>query len=246
MKLISGILGLTLTGVIALVPANAADIYVPSAGGYKDSYIPVTTWAGFYIGASAGGAWAKDIVSPTVPDQGTFPRKNTLSSDGVFGGGTVGYNFQRGNVVFGVEAEMGYMDIAKNQSDPLGNKEDHISSGPYADAAGRLGYAFDRFLVYGKGGVAALGSTAKTTTASAGFTASSSNTFTGWIAGGGAEYKITPAWSLKAEYLHFDFGSEYATLTSAAGVVSYKNDLTIDTAKVGFNYHPLLSYQPLK
>jgi outer membrane immunogenic protein len=241
----SGILGLALTSVVALVPANAADVYGPSAGGYKDTNIPVTPWAGFYIGADVGGAWVEDLVSPTVPDRGTFPRKNTLSFDSLFGGGTVGYNFQRGNIVFGIEAEMGYMDIANNKSDPLGNTAvDHISSGPYADVTGRLGYAFDRFLVYGKGGVAVVGSQAST--AIVGYAPNSSNTFTGWTAGGGAEYKITPSWSLKAEYLHFDFGSENATLSGGGGIFSYKNDLTVDTAKIGVNYQPLRIYEPLK
>jgi outer membrane immunogenic protein len=231
MKLNSGIFGLMLTSAVALVPANAADIYAPPGGGYKDTYIPVTTWAGFYIGADVGGAWAKDLVSPIGPEGGPFPRTTTLSLDGVFGGGTVGYNFQRGNVVFGIEAEFGYLDIIQTN---------HVSSGPYGDVAGRLGYAFDRFLVYGKGGVAILGSHAETTTPN------NSNTFSGWIAGGGVEYKITPAWSLKAEYLHFDFGSENATLASGAEVFTYKNDLTADTAKIGVNYHPIEIYAPLK
>src|ERR1700722_5456932 len=119
---------------------------------------------------------------------------------------------------------MGDMDIQKNKRDLLGGTEiDHLTSGPYADVTGRLGYAFDRFLVYGKGGAAVLGSKGSTTTAIPGFTVDNSNTFAGWTAGGGVEYKFTPSWSLKAEYLHFDFGSETATLTGGAGVFPYKN-----------------------
>ncbi len=247
MKLFSGTLGLMLTSVIAVVPANAADIYVPSAGGYKDAYVPVATWTGFYIGVDGGGAWTKDRVSPAVPDVGIFPRKNDLSSLGAFGGGTVGYNLQRGNVVFGVEADMGFMDIKKTKGDALGGTEvDNLTSGPYGDITGRLGYAFDRFLVYGKAGGAALGSQGSTTIATPGFVVKDSSSFTGWTAGGGAEYKITPSWSLKAEYLHFDFGSETATLTGGAGVFPYKNELTVDTVKFGVNYHPIRIYEPLK
>ncbi len=250
MKLRHVVLGLTLTTSLALgtVTANAADIYAPSApGGYKDAYVPVAIWSGFYVGADVGGAWAKDAVSPTVVDGGTFPRKNTISSEGVFGGGNIGYNLQRGNVVFGLEGDIGYMDIGKSKADLLGGTEvDSINSGLYGDVTGRLGYAFDRILVYGKGGFAFYDGEAKTTTGIPGFTVGKTGTFTGWTAGAGAEYKINPAWSAKVEYLHFDFGNENATLTGAAGVFPYKNSLTADTVKVGLNYHVLPAYEPLK
>jgi outer membrane immunogenic protein len=241
-----GLLGLTLTSVVAIASANAADMYVPGPGGYKDApWYP--TWAGFYLGVDVGGAWATDVVKPTIADGGTFPRKNTLSTDGVFGGGTLGYNFQRGGFVFGIEGDLGGMDITKKKSDLLGGTEiDFINSGLYGDVTGRLGYTFDRFLVYAKGGFAFYDGEAKTTTAIPGFTVGKTGTFTGWTIGGGAEYKINPAWSVKAEYLHFDFGSETATLTSGAGVFGYKNDLTVDTVKFGVNYHVLPAYVPLK
>jgi outer membrane immunogenic protein len=245
----SGILGLTLSSVIALASANAADIYVPGPvgpGGYKDApWVP--TWAGFYVGVDVGGAWAKDHVSPTVADGGTFPRHNTLSTDGVFGGGTLGYNFQRGAFVFGVEGDLGGMNISQKKADPLGGTEiDFLNSGLYGDVTGRLGYSWGPALLYAKGGFAFYDGEAKTTTAIPGFTVGNTSTFTGWTLGGGVEYKINPAWSLKAEYLHFDFGSERATLTSGAGVFGYKNELTVDTAKVGINYYFLPSYVPLK
>ena len=237
--------------VVALTAAaSAADMYVPGPagpGGYKDAPF-FAPWAGFYVGVDVGGAAATDSVSPTIADGGTFPRTNTLSPEGVFGGGTLGYNFQRGNFVFGVEVDLGGMDISKKKSDPLGGTEiDYINSGLYGDVTGRLGYAFDRILVYGKGGFAFFDGEAKTTTGLAGYTVGSTGTFTGWTAGAGAEYKINPAWSIKAEYLHFDFGSENATLTSTGGTVyGYKNDLTVDTGKFGVNYHFGSSYEPLK
>ncbi len=99
----------------------------------------------------------------------------------------------------------------------------------------------------GKGGFAFYDGEAKTTTGIPGFTVGSTGTFTGWTAGAGAEYKLSPAWSVKAEYLHFDFGSENATLTSTGGTVyGYKNDLTADSVKVGVNYFFGQGYAPLK
>jgi outer membrane immunogenic protein len=199
---------------------------------------PPDFWTGFYIGADAGGAWARDVVSPTIADGGTFPRSNTLTKNGGFYGGDVGYNFKSGPVVFGVEGDVGYMAIGTSASDPRGGTEvDFLNSGLYGDVTGRLGFAFHRALIYAKGGYAFYNGHANTTTGIAGFTGASSGTFSsGWTAGGGIEYKIMPAWSIKAEYLHFDFGSQTATLTGGAGTFGYTNALTVDTVKVGLNF----------
>ncbi len=70
-------------------------------------------------------------------------------------GGQIGYNFQRGNIVYGVELDLGEMGLEHAKQEPgsstLTNK---ISCGLYGDVTGRLGYAFDRTLVYAKGGFA--------------------------------------------------------------------------------------------
>jgi outer membrane immunogenic protein len=246
MKLRSTLIGVALASGAVLASANASDLYpAPSgAGGYKDAYMPADTWAGVYAGVNAGGAWGRDSVSPTIPDGGPFPRTERLSSDGGFGGGALGYNFQRGNAVFGVEMDLGYLGIGKSRIDVPGFPEvDHISSGLYGDVTGRLGYAFDRILVYGKGGFAFYDAQAETTTSVPGFMPTSTKTLTGWTAGAGAEYKVNPAWSVKAEYLHFDFGSETATLEGGFG---YKNSVEVNTVKFGVNYHPFSVYEPLK
>ena len=227
-------------GLVAFAaPAQTADM---APAPYTKAPAPVAaavwSWTGFYIGANVGGDWSRDVVSPTVADGGTFPRSNTLSPSGVFGGGTAGYNFQTGKFVFGVEGDLGYMSVRASAADLLGGTEvDHIGgSGLYGDITGRVGVAFDRALFYAKGGYAFFNGTVLTTTGIPGFTVGSANNFSGWTAGGGIEYKITPAWSVKAEYLHFDFGSKTATLTSGAGVFGYTNALTVDTVKVGINY----------
>jgi outer membrane immunogenic protein len=193
-------------------------------------------WTGFYVGADVGGVWGRDSVSPTIADGGTFPRTNTLSTSGIFGGGTVGYNFQSGSFVYGLEGDLGGMNIKGNSPDLLGGTEiDFINSGLYGDITGRLGYAFDRALVYAKGGFAFFNGRANTTTGLAGYTGASTGTFTGWTIGAGVEYKITPAWSVKGEYMHFDFGSKQATLSNPT-VYGYTNALTADTVKIGLNY----------
>jgi outer membrane immunogenic protein len=214
--------------------ASAADMPVKAP---MVAPAPLITWTGFYVGVNVGADWARDVVSPTVADGGTFPRSNTLSKSSWFGGGTLGYNYQMGSFVFGLEGDLGEMNISTSSPDLLGGTEvDFINNGLYGDVTGRFGYAFDSILVYAKGGFAFFDGRANTTTGLAGFTGASTGTFIGWTLGGGVEYKIARDWSIKAEYLHFDFGSKNATLTVGGGVFSYNNDLTVDTVKVGINY----------
>ena len=66
MKLASGILSMTLASVMAIVSANAADMYrAPEGGGYKDGPAPVELWQGSYVGINGGYAWGGDLnVTP--------------------------------------------------------------------------------------------------------------------------------------------------------------------------------------
>jgi outer membrane immunogenic protein len=215
-------------------PARAADL--PTKG-----YTPapaVWNWAGFYVGGDIGGAWARDDVSPTGADGGTFPRTNKVKESILFGGGTLGYNIQNGSSVAGLEVDLGDMSLNKSRADVLGGTEvDFIHSGFYGDVTGRLGLTFANILVYGKGGYAYLDGHGHTTTGLAGFTVAQGGNFNGWTLGGGVEFKISPAWSLKAEYMHFDFTSKNAAIINGGGTVfPYRNDLAINTVKVGINY----------
>ena len=90
------------------------------------------------------------------------------SPSGVFGGGTIGYNMQRGGVVFGLEADFGAMDLNGNKllASPAVERiaetpSAHISTGFYGDVTGRLGWAWGPWLLYGKGGLAVLETTTK-------------------------------------------------------------------------------------
>ena len=113
---------------------------------------------------------------------------------------------------------------------------------------GRLGWAWGPWLLYGKGGFAVL--EAKTYVneldpnehiGSPAF----NDTRVGWTAGGGFEYLWNPAWSVKVEYQYFDFGTSSSSLYANPAfesdgyphTCSFNHDLTINTVKVGLNYH---------
>ncbi len=227
MKLLSGILGLTLASVVALASANAADMYTgPVGGGYKDGPVYAeVNWSGPYIGANVGYGWSAntDYLDPT----------------GVFGGAQIGYNFQRGHFVFGVEADFegaGISDsnaVAKSEMDWFGT------------VRGRLGYTFDRALVYGTGGFAFGDVKNSCASVSCGGVVSASETQTGWVVGGGVEYKFAPNWSGKVEYQYLDLDAPFS---SPVGPLGYgAGDQTqVHTVRVGVNYFVGGAYVPLK
>ena len=211
---------LTAASVFALTAAaNAADMYRPSAGGYKDVPYVGVNWAGLYVGVNGGyGANAA-----SVPSGGLDPA-------GGFGGGQIGYNVQRGNIVFGLEADIEGADI----SDTAGRVTSKMDW--FGTVRGRAGYTVGQALVYGTGGFA-YGNVTNT--------GWPSETQTGWVAGGGVEYKINPTWSAKAEYQYLDLD---ATDAAGAGRLGdARLDRTqVNTVRVGLNYFVGGVYEPLK
>jgi outer membrane immunogenic protein len=246
----------TALGVLAFAAqADAADIYAPAPAPLP-VIAPTALWSGLYGGVHIGGAWADltttDVDSYWADAPGSFPLKTTQTPSGVFGGGTIGYNMQRGAVVFGIEADFGAMGLNSNKriTNPnvlTGDDETafaHISTGFYGDLTGRIGWAWGPWLLYGKGGFAVLEAKTFVNEADPAEHIGSpafNDTRVGWTAGGGVEYLWNPAWSVKVEYQYFDFGTESSSLYADPGLsintYSFNHDLTINTVKVGLNYH---------
>jgi outer membrane immunogenic protein len=226
-----GFLAVALTSVAAFTTANAADLAV-KAPVYK-APVAYPIWAGLYIGGHIGGAWSSLDVNAFDEDGNTF--KNNTS--GVFGGGTIGYNFQTGNWVYGAEVDLGAMGLSHSTTNPVdATIVSKINSGFYADATARLGYAFDKTLVYAKGGYAFYDGSISNTDLRNPETSTVTGV-SGWTVGGGVEYKIAPAWSVKAEYQFFNFGNSGLNIVDRRDVDHYDNKLTIQTVKGGINYH---------
>lgn len=205
-------------------------------------------WTGGYVGAHVGGLWG-DVDVRNDPADGVSPGPFSYSVDGVFGGGTAGYNWQFSQVVAGIEVDLGYLDpdgAGIIPSSSPGHRQNlTLDSGLYGDVTARLGVAFDRTLIYVKGGYAFLNSEAMQATTKPQYSPTPTGSFDGWTLGGGIEHFITPSLSIKAEYQHFDFGTEQGAQTTIAAdpptpvghVFENWHDVTIDTVKVGLNYH---------
>jgi outer membrane immunogenic protein len=186
-----------------------------------------------------------------------------IRSAGGFGGGQFGYNWQwgGGGYVLGLEVDLGGV-AQKNERSFFGTAFDDegfagvaaakvkINGGFCGDVTGGLGYTWGNALVYAKGGFAWLNAEISVSGAvvdDAGLTTTfrsgdKNTTLTGWTAGGGLEYLLNSNWSLKAEYMYYDFGGSDLRYCND-GVNDFKvNDKNLDlhTIKLGFNYffHP--------
>jgi outer membrane immunogenic protein len=234
-------LGLSAAASAADLPPDEAPriIYSKAATSY------VWSWTGFYVGANAGAAFSDLKVTDVGNSSGSFAfggtRGQTFSLNNInfLGGLQGGYNYQIGIGFVGVEGDLGYMGFHGSVVDPGTNSSTAVgvNNGLYGDVTGRAGFAFGPTLVYGKGGWAFFDGKDTFNTASAAFTSmTSTGMFDGWTGGGGLEYAMSPEWTIKAEYLHFDFGSQAFNVQAAAGTFPFTEKLTADTVKVGINY----------
>ncbi len=196
------------------------------AGGYD--------WTGVYAGASVGSTWGHthwafqgDAVAPDFA--------------GVLGGAQAGYNYQTGQLVWGIEADVGASNARGSTACPNPNQPTFVSCqddvGALGFLTGRLGYASGRALFYAKSGWA-FGKVTAGPSMNLGAppepVVKSTNWENGWTAGVGVEFALTDLWSAKAEYLHYGF-PQYA-FTVAPNAIS--NVSTVgDAVRIGVNYH---------
>ncbi len=253
--------------------------YPGPAGGYKDVPAYTVNWTGIYFGGYAGYAWGSSNTLGTLDPNSAFgngapvaqPAYNAnmspaLNPDGFSGGGTIGYNWQVGRVVLGAEGEFGAFnlrDSAVTSVTPTGHVNLTSATQVDTDWAGtlraRLGWSFDRALIFATGGAAFTDVHFRQTNTYAGLgptgveDVSLSANKTGWTAGGGVEYMLSSnwlggSWSGKIEYLHMDFGSISGTgvLPIQPVNVSHSADLKADVVHAGLNYHLGNIYEPLK
>jgi outer membrane immunogenic protein len=189
-----------------------------------------------------------------------------LSFDGAVGGLHVGYNQQFKNFVLGIEGAYDWtqgdnsasvtpeakltnssvINAINNGTTTLGDDARVNYKGSMGDIAsvrGRVGFSNTALLVYGTGGVAwtdyALNITADAAPGYADGAFRMSRNLTGWVAGGGVEYKLNRFLSLRAEILHYDFGSiEYSIENEGAfEELAGKHDINFNEAHIGLSYH---------
>ena len=213
---------------------------------------PVWSWTGFYIGGHAGAGWGTTETTLTsLTGAGVGPLVGGIAltqndRSGFVGGGQVGYNYQAGWAVFGVQGDIAALSIDGTTSCLGLGASCTAKSDWLATVTGRIGGVLaDHTLVYVKGGAAWLNTSHSfaipPVLGPAAFSVSSDSTSFGWLLGMGAEYAFTPNWSAFIEYDYIDFDKANIALdfTPLVGVpaianIDVKNKLSI--AKIGLNY----------
>ena len=245
-------------GAMMSAPAGAADIARPV---YKAPVVappPAFTWTGFYVGGHVGGirgrgsfGEARDVVflgfvtvgglpgiAPIVIVPSRFATVGGVSGSGTsfIGGGQVGYNWQVGSFLLGLEGDASWTRIRAGVTQAVPDPFlVQTLTGTYstevdwtASLRARVGVTFDRVLLYATGGAAFAGGQVNSAftlvtpitgiifpVPSSGTTvASASFNDIGWTVGGGIEWAFADNWSLAGEYRHADYGSHGVTLAN--------------------------------
>ena len=225
---------LSAAALSAVSLAAATSAFAADLGPYRPYQAPppvveaqfvTPIWEGAYIGLNGGYGWAQSAAD----------------AEGFVGGGQLGYNWQRDRFVFGVEGDIQASDLSDGQNfafaGGFGRAESDINW--FSTIRGRAGIASGPALFYLTGGVAFADIENRLAVVDGGvpISFSGSGTQTGYTVGGGVEYKLANNWTMKAEYLYLDFGSDSITGFDAVGN-RYKADIDTDAhvARLGVNY----------
>jgi opacity protein-like surface antigen len=200
---------------------------------------PVWSWTGFYIGGHIGGAWErKEWQTADGVLAGLVPFNGIGQGGGVISGGQVGFNYQSGAAVFGLELEGTWADIDGDAKCAIALFQCNARTDWMGSFTARLGYAgIDRMLLYVKGGGGWAHDKYGMTAFNFTNIFAATETRGAWVVGAGVEYAFTTAWSAKLEYEYFGLGSRSVAFTDQfANRVNVGIDQNIHTVKVGINY----------
>ncbi len=195
--------------------ASAADLPIRSAPPAPIvAAVPVFTWTGFYVGVNAGYGWVSDdrIVDPV------FGFTGGDDEGGFVGGGQIGYNYQIGSFVVGLETDIQYADLGTRYrfNAAIPGYEEDDSDDWFGTVRARAGVAFDRALIYATGGFAY------------------ADDATGWTVGGGLEYAFTNNLTAKIDglYVNLERDDNFVSPTATGG----SDESEFGVVRAGLNF----------
>lgn len=254
--------GFSMRSLLLTVAAAVAFASAAQAGDTTAPEAKIINWSGVYVGAHAGygrgdndwGNWF-DPTYVHIPGNSYPGPDASYDVGGTIAGGQIGYNWQRGRLVFGVEADVNWAEIEGSGANSpstslfpgscLQQTYCKTSIDAFGTFTGRLGYTIDNALIYAKGGAAWAHVTQETgykddPDPTWNYWADPSDTRWGWTLGVGAELAFAQNWSLRAEYNYIDLGSDRVQFTYAPAqtfAADAESEMQLHTFNVGLNYH---------
>lgn len=227
--------GLAALALLVSGPALAADLYsrkgaLPPAPVLPEYY----SWTGFYAGGQIGYSWASSRTRFVALNGLLAGTGFDHDSDGLVGGAHVGFNYQFGSIVLGVEGDIEGVDARSSFNDPL--VSGRTSRDWQASVRGRIGFAFDRFMIYGSAGGAFTEFDYRLTDPATGLSDSSGASRTGWTGGGGVSYAFTTNLIGGVEYRYTDYGRFSRFARTAFPGLGTQQETSLHTVRTSISY----------
>ncbi len=243
------LVGLAVAGSLAAATSASAAGGYPPYGSIKDVpppapvYVPPpANWGGAYLGFHVGYGWGDsdwNFREDTI--FGLEGERFSRHPEGWIGGGQIGYNWQTGKLVWGLEGTLSGSDVDRTSVNPLDvDQTVKTEMDLMWSVTGRLGYDWGGLLTYVKAGYAGANveiSAFDPDTVPDPTSFRKSTTHNGWTVGAGLEYLVSPNIILGVEYTYTDFGDETLRgLDSEGDPYSVRNDMTMHAVMARFSY----------
>ena len=237
-KFLLASVGLLALGMAA--PASAADLAARPYTKAPPMVAAIYDWSGFYIGANGGWASSRNCWG-LVPIAGTVIADGCADRSGGVAGGQIGYRWQTGQFVFGLEAQGDWADLSGSSislNNPAFTTRTKVED--LALFTGQIGYAWNAALLYLKGGAAMTRNRFDILTTLGGVSvASASSTRLGGTVGVGFEYGFAPNWSAGIEYDHLFMGNannSFSVVNPIVASAANRISQDVDMVTVRVNY----------
>ena len=224
----------------AAAPAMAADLAARPYTKAPPMVAAVYDWTGFYIGANGGWGSSRNSWDAVPPNFGFGPEGSHDATGGTVGG-QIGYRWQAGTFVFGLEAQGNWADLSgSNASQVFLGQRNHTNVDAFGLFTGQVGYAVNNVLLYVKGGAAVTANSYRSTFGGATVGITGDDTRWGGTIGAGLEYAFAPNWSVGVEYNHLFMQDKTYTFTTPGGAFfgtdRIRQDVDLVTARLNYRF----------
>jgi outer membrane immunogenic protein len=236
-KLLLGTVGLIALGI---VPASAADLAARPYTKAPPMVVQVYDWTGFYIGGNGGWGNSHNSLNLLNFDGSVFGSEGSNDATGGLAGGQIGYRWQAGTWVFGVEGQGDWADLRGSNISQIFGDTNRSKLDAFGLFTGQIGYAWNNVLGYVKGGAAVVDNRYDILNGFNGSLLGSASSQTNWGAtvGAGIEVGFAPNWSVGFEYDHIFLQDRTVNFAFSDGSFLQNDRIRqdVDLATVRINY----------